>query len=125
VCQDLRKTKLLLWADNPHDIVNKDTRAFFDGFSSNIEVRHFNYTAEVQGTVLEGDAYFASEAAIKASVPKGKPASYSDLVRYILLHNYGGLWCDTAHPGACSAVSLIELAIIGCCSQGASEHTPT
>ena len=72
--------------------MNNDTRPFFEGFASNIRVRKFDYGAEVNGTALEGDAYFGSEAAIKASVPKGKPASYSDLVRYILLHNHGGLW---------------------------------
>lgn len=55
-------------------------------------MRKFDYAAEVKGTVLEGDAYWGSEATVKASVPEGKMASYSDLVRYILLHNYGGLW---------------------------------
>ena len=43
--------------------------------------------------MLEGDAYFGSEAAIKASLPvQRRMAVYSDLVRYLLLHNYGGLW---------------------------------
>ncbi len=92
--QDLSKTELILWADDPASIVNNDTRPFFEGFASNVRVRKFDYGAEVKGTVMEGDAYFGSEAAIKASVPEGKPASYSDLVRYILLHNHGGLWCD-------------------------------
>ncbi|BDA47547.1 hypothetical protein COCOBI_10-3950 [Coccomyxa sp. Obi] len=92
--QDLRNTELILWSDDPDSIVNNDTRPFFEGFASNIKVRKFDYAAEVKGTVLEGDAYFGSEAAIKASVPEGKMASYSDLVRYILLHNYGGLWID-------------------------------
>jgi hypothetical protein len=83
---------LILWAEEPADIVNNNTRPFFEGFARNIAVRRFNYSAELRGTVLEGDPYFGSEAAIRASVPKGKPASYSDLVRYVLLHNYGGLW---------------------------------
>lgn len=92
VTQNLSKTKLILWAENPEDIVTNDTAAFFKGFADNIELRRFDYTAEIKGTTLEGNTYFGSEAAIKASVPKGKPASYSDLVRYVLLHNYGGLW---------------------------------
>lgn len=92
ILQDLRNTELILWADDPDSIVNNNTRPFFEGFASNIRVHKFDYAAEVQGTVLEGDPYWGSEAAIRASVPEGKLASYSDLVRYILLHNHGGLW---------------------------------
>jgi len=88
----LRKTELILWADDPATIVNNDTHPFFRAFASNIRVHRFNYSGEITGTPLDGDPYFGSEAAIKASVPKEKPASFSDLVRYILLHNYGGLW---------------------------------
>ena len=65
---------------------------FFRDFGDNISVRRFDYGREVKGTVLEGDPYFGSEATVRAAIPAGKMASYSDLVRYILLHNYGGLW---------------------------------
>ena len=90
--QDLGKTRLILWTDDPSLILTESTRPFFAGFSQNIRVQRFDYAAEVRGTVLEGDAYFGSEQAVKASLPPDKPASYSDLVRYILLHNHGGLW---------------------------------
>ena len=65
---------------------------FFRDFGDNISVRKFEYGREVKGTVLEGDPYFGSETTVRASIPAGKMASYSDLVRYILLHNYGGMW---------------------------------
>ena len=91
--QDLSRTKLILWADNPGTVVNSDTRPFFEAFSDNLIVRRFDYTAEVKGTVLDGDAYFGSAAVIKASLPAERGmAVFSDLVRYLLLHKYGGLW---------------------------------
>ena len=65
---------------------------FFANFQDKVSVKQFNYRTEVQGTVLEGDPYFGGEKTVKAAIPPGKTASYSDLVRYILLHNYGGLW---------------------------------
>lgn len=65
---------------------------FFNNFRDQISVRKFDYEREIKGTVLEGDPYFGSEKIVRATVPDGKMASYSDLVRYVLLHNYGGLW---------------------------------
>ena len=67
--QDLSRTRLIVWADNPGMIVNGDTRPFFEAFSDNILVRRFDYAAEVVGTVLGGNAYFGSAAAMKASLP--------------------------------------------------------
>ena len=55
-------------------------------------MKKFDYGKEIKETVLEGDKYFGSEKVVRAFIPPGKMASYSDLVRYILLHNYGGLW---------------------------------
>ena len=65
---------------------------FFTNFQDKVSVKQFNYDTEIKGTVLEGDAYFGSEKTVKAAIPARKTASYSDLVRYVLLHNYGGLW---------------------------------
>lgn len=65
---------------------------FFTYFQDKVSVKQFNYDIEIKGTVLEGDAYFGSEKTVKAAIPPRKTASYSDLVRYVLLHNYGGLW---------------------------------
>ena len=67
-------------------------QGFFEDFQDKVSVREFNWGKEIKGTVLEGDAFFGSEQNIKAALPPGKMASYSDLVRYVLLHNYGGLW---------------------------------
>ena len=66
------------------------------------------WRAQVAGTPLEGDAYFGSEATITASLPEERRmAVYSDLVRYLLLHNYGGLWCGALLlvPPASASVS--------------------
>ena len=65
---------------------------FFANFQDRVSVKQFQYDKEIKGTVLEGDTYFGSEKAVRAAIPPGKTASYSDLVRYVLLHNYGGLW---------------------------------
>lgn len=65
---------------------------FFTNFQDKVSVKQFQYDKEIKGTVLEGDLYFGSEETVRAAIPPGKTASYSDLVRYVLLHNYGGLW---------------------------------
>ena len=65
---------------------------FFSNFRDKVSVKKFDYGKEIKGTVLEGDKYFGSEKVVRAFIPPGKMASYSDLVRYILLHNYGGPW---------------------------------
>ena len=77
-------------------------------------MRKFDYEREIKGTVLEGDPYFGSEKIVRATVPDGKMASYSDLVRYVLLHNYGGLWCfsPTLHRKCTHTISCTEGGIV-------------
>ena len=98
--QDLNKTRLILWTDDPATLLTAETAPFFDSFAGSIDVQRFDYAEQVEGTPLDGDAFFGSEAAVKAALPPDKLASYSDLVRYLLLHNHGGLWCAPiiAHP---------------------------
>ena len=110
--QDLSRTRLILWADNPATIVNSDTRPFFTAFSENIIVRRFDYAAEVVGTPLGGHAYFGSAAAIKASLPAERGmAVFSDLVRYLLLHKYGGLWCARRIVAALQCASMLAMLV--------------
>lgn len=92
--QDLRRSTLVLWVDDVDRIVNANTSWFFTAFAAHIVVRVFKFEDEVKGTPLEGDPYFGSAAAIMGSIhSERRLAVWSDLVRYILLHNYGGLWC--------------------------------
>lgn len=91
--QDLAKTELWLWTDDPAGIVTQETLPFFMAFEGHISIKLFDYAEQAAGSPLEGHAYFGSEAAIKASLPRERRmAVYSDLVRYLLLHNHGGLW---------------------------------
>lgn len=86
-------------------LLTDGTRAFFEAFSDHISVRRFDYAAEVATTELGSSTFFGCEATIKAALQSGKHAAYSDLVRYIALHNYGGLWCApcSSCPGLCTS----------------------
>ncbi len=104
--QDLSRTELWLWTDNAAGIVTPDTLPFFLAFEGLISIKVFDYAEQVAGTPLEGHAYFGSEAAIKASLPQERRmAVYSDLVRYLLLHNHGGLWCAPLAALLCVSLS--------------------
>jgi hypothetical protein len=48
------------------------------------EIRQFDKTKEQAGTPLEGEKFFCNP----------RPSFYSDVVRYTLLHKYGGVWFD-------------------------------
>lgn len=93
--QDMNRTQLILWTDDPAALLTAETAPFFEAFSDSVSLERFQYAEQVVGTPLDGDAFFGSEAVVKGALPPGKLASYSDLVRYLLLHNYGGLWCAT------------------------------
>ena len=45
--QDLDRTLLVLWADDPAAIVNNDTLPFFSAFVQHIQIRVFHFPAEV------------------------------------------------------------------------------
>ena len=87
--QDLKHTELHIWSESLDRVVTSQTRSYFKTYKKFIHLHHFNYKTEVKGTPFEGDMFFGADVGIiKGHL--GHPATYSDLVRIILLHNYGG-----------------------------------
>jgi len=69
-----RKHKIVLWLDNniPNDINNE--------ISKYCEIKQFSLQTEKENTnFIEKDFYY-----------KKRPSFFSDVVRYLLLYNYGG-----------------------------------
>lgn len=92
--QNLLKTQLWLWTDSIDTIVNDDTRSFFHTFSDVVTVKTFSWNEEIEGTPLAGHAYFSNYTQLRTDF-EDFLAGYGDLVRHVLLYNYGGLWIDT------------------------------
>ncbi|GBF93069.1 hypothetical protein Rsub_05680 [Raphidocelis subcapitata] len=90
--QDLDRSRLTLWTHSESAVVTNDTAPFFERWAGQISVRVFDYGAEVAGTPLEGHPFFGDHAAVKAAMIA--PATYTDLLRLVILHNYGGAWVD-------------------------------
>ena len=68
--------------------MTSETKPFFEAFQRFIHLHHFNYSEEVRGTPFEEDSFFGDEGVLKRHL--NHSATYSDLVRMLLLHNYGG-----------------------------------
>lgn len=90
--QDLRHAHMYLWVPNLEAVYNSNTSAFLDAFSDYITIRLYDYDVEVEGTPWDGDDFFGNGTLVKEYMPA--PGSYSDVVRLMLLHKYGGLWMD-------------------------------
>jgi hypothetical protein len=41
--QDLRRARLVLWADDPAALITNDTAPFFDAFSQHVTIKRFDY----------------------------------------------------------------------------------
>ncbi len=93
------------------------------------QVRVFKYPEAIQGTPLAGDPYYGrDEAAVRAKMPH---ATFSDIVRNLVLFRHGGVWLDNdavllrdflplidnvglqVHVHAMRAVSLIAADFVG------------
>ena len=92
--QNLFKTQLWLWTDDPSKIINPSTQEFFDTFSDVVTVKKFVWDDEVEQTPLAGHPYFGNHFQVRSDF-EDFLAGYGDLVRHMLLYNYGGLWIDT------------------------------
>ncbi len=57
---------------------------FNEKMSKYAEIKPFDKVKEQAGTPLEGENFFCNP----------RPSFYSDVVRYTLLHKYGGVWFD-------------------------------
>ena len=72
------KHKIILWLEN--NIPNE----YNEEIEKYAEIKYFSLPGEKKGTFLENtDFYYKKELSF-----------YSDVVRYILLYNYGGCWFD-------------------------------
>lgn len=90
--QDLTRSHMIIWLPTPELVYNNKTSAFFDAFTEHITLQPFDYSAEVKGTPWERDQFFGNGMLVKQMMPA--PGAYSDVVRIIALHKYGGLWMD-------------------------------
>jgi hypothetical protein len=95
--QDLRRSRFALWtsdfmASKRHN--GSAVPAWMEQFAPYISVRLFNYTDEVSKTPLSLSRHFASWDIFKTVMQDYIPLQ-SDLVRNVLLYNYGGLWLDS------------------------------
>lgn len=92
--QNLFKTELWLWTDDPSKIMTGDTKPLLETFSDVVRVKKFVWDDEIKGTPLENDDYFGNHFQVRSDF-EGFLAGYGDLVRHLLLYNYGGLWIDS------------------------------
>ena len=92
--QNLFKTQLWLWTDDPSKIINPSTQEFFDTFSDVVTVKKFVWDDEVEQTPLADHPYFGNHFQVRSDF-EDFLAGYGDLVRHMLLYNHGGLWVDT------------------------------
>ena len=92
--QNLFKTQLWLWTDDPAKITTDSTKQLLDTFSDVVTVKKFVWDDEIQGTPLQDDEYFGNHFQVRSDFETFL-AGYGDLVRHILLYNYGGLWIDS------------------------------
>lgn len=90
--QNLWRTKLIVWAPEVAEIVTQQTEPFFEAFGEFVEVRRFVWETEVVGTAFHKHQTFGEQARLFKHFTAIAP--YTDLVRVVLLHNYGGLWMD-------------------------------
>lgn len=91
--QDLRNSYVYLWTSDPRQVLeqNREGAAFLYAFQKHIRFRKVKWGRLIKGTPLEGHSFFGSEARLKKLLP---PAAYSDVLRLLLLHKYGGVWID-------------------------------
>ena len=53
-----------------------------------LDLRVFEYEKEIAGTPLEGHEFFRNHSRVRRAMIA--PATYTDLLRVVILHNYGG-----------------------------------
>jgi hypothetical protein len=92
--QDVRRTRLTVWTPSRQHLLagSPAVAAFFHTWRAHVELREFHYDAQVARTPWATDPFFGNHTAVRAAMIA--PATYSDVVRLLLLHNHGGLWLD-------------------------------
>ena len=83
--QDLRRTKLVLWSNG--DLTdNEILRSYLDRYPAQFEMQVVDIPSLARGTELNGSALLA--------INDQKAWVDGDLIRLLLLWNYGGVWVD-------------------------------
>lgn len=92
--QDLTRSHLNVWVPRRGALTddNEAVASFFEAFKPFITLRVFDYAAEVKSTLWEHDPFFGDGDMVKANMPDA--GAFTDVVRILLLHKYGGLWID-------------------------------
>ena len=90
ITQDLRQTRLIIWTDdgNTTSLANNQ---FFRKHYPYVRVKIFNYDFEIRNTPLEKHSFFRSADLIRRAFDA---STFSDIVRNLILHNYGHIWLD-------------------------------
>jgi len=86
--QDLRHARTIIWTPRVENILNSNTAQFFAAFKPYVTVQQFDYSSQVKGTVWETDPFFGNASLVRQSMPDD--GSYTDVVRMLLLFNFGG-----------------------------------
>ena len=88
--QNLTNSKLIIWVDKTS--INAVKRmGTWRLFPQNIEIRYLDYDKEIKGTPLERSPFFS---AYETALNSMRIDNFSSVVRYLLLHNYGGFYFD-------------------------------
>jgi len=83
VTQDLRKTKIILWTYSVDELMENE---LMQELLPYIELRHLDIKKESIGTPLEGSSLL--------DIEDGLGFLDGDLIRLVLVHNYGGVYVD-------------------------------
>ena len=90
--QNLSQSQLLIWTDRPWVELSDatDMQPILSAFASHVEVRLWSAYDEL----LASDSLLSTSAAWYASIDDSKGYLRGDLMRLLLLHNYGGVYYD-------------------------------
>jgi hypothetical protein len=89
ITQDLRRSRFYMWATAMTSIHPE----WLEQFSPYVTLRMFDYDHETRGTPLSLSKHFSSWDVFNATTYASK-AVQSDVIRNVILYNYGGLWLD-------------------------------
>jgi hypothetical protein len=99
ITQDLRRSCFNLWISS---IKDNHLPAWLEEYAPYVVVRHFSYDKESASTPLALSRHFATLESFNktfttdhAEKPGMVITSTSNVVRNLILHNYGGLWLDS------------------------------
>ena len=90
--QNLTQSKLIVWTDRSWSELSgvRDVQTLLTAAAQHVELRVWNAYDEL----IASNSLLASSAAWYASIDDSQGYLRGDLMRLLLLHNYGGVWVD-------------------------------